>query len=154
MRRADALAYRARGSGYPPHTSDRPRSAFRSAIRRWLRPTFSNHELVTSETSPAPSQSINLHTFQVLGGITPLVLLPSERLPGAFSGTYNRTTLAVRFSLQVRVEHGRAKFVRPREGSVKGTLPEYAKAPATRIHAEGHYGDRDLLCSDAIHVGG
>src|SRR5579872_3966830 len=116
--------------------------------------TFSNHELVTSETSPAPPQSINLHMFQLVGGITPLVLLPSERLPGTFSGTYNRTTLAVRFSLQVPGRTREGEVCLAREGSVKGKLPGYAKALATRIHADGHYGDRDLLCSHVTRVGG
>ena len=45
---------------------------------------------------------------------------------------------------------GRAKPVYalrscPAKGSVKGTTPGYAKAPANRNHADGQYGNRDLL---------
>ena len=78
-----------------------PLGAFISIVFVIVAATSVPTRLVTSETSPKHSQSINLHTFQLVGSITPLVLLPSERLPGSSARTYNRTTLAVRFSLQV-----------------------------------------------------
>jgi hypothetical protein len=50
-----------------------------------------------------PENNLIAIVFNSLAKITPLVLRPSERLPGPSGPAYNRLTLAVRFSVRFRV---------------------------------------------------
>src|SRR5579864_6133922 len=81
--------------------------------------------------------------------ITPLVLLPSDRLPRlGLPPIIDLLWFRILRQVPGRTWGGRSLFDGPsnkRFGEREN--PDYAKPPATRIHADGHNGNRDLLIS-------